>query len=163
MKKVKERVNLLIGLFIGMLLSSSVVYASSLINASDVVYDNTNSKLESTNVQGALDELIQKANLQSSSRNWSMQFGFNGVASQYTFVFKDNKIQTKGDATYKTYTFPDGTVRTSQGTSSPFPVTYTYLKSGYYNINGTWTYKEANSTSRQNYYDYVFWYEDLQQ
>ena len=163
MKNVKQKINLLIGLFIGMLLSSSVVYAASLVNASDVVYDNTNSNLESTDVQGALDELFQKANLQSSSRNWSMQFGFNGVASQYTFVFKDNKIQTKGDATYKTYTFPDGTVRTSQVTSSPFPVTYTYLKSGYYNINGTWTYKEANSTSRQNYYDYVFWYEDLQQ
>ncbi len=162
MNLIKNNIKFILGIIVGISFSASAVYAATQVNASDVVYDNTNSNLKSTDVQGALDELIQKANLQSSSRNWSMQFGFNGVASQYTFVFKDNKIQTKGDATYKTYTFPDGTVRTSQVTSSPFPVTYTYLKSGYYNINGTWTYKEANSTSTQNYYDYVFWYEDLQ-
>ena len=143
-------------------LSTSVVYASSLINASDVVYDNTNSNLVSTNVQGALDELIQKAN-QSSNRNWSIQFGRSGTATQYMMVFKNNNISSIEAKAYITYNFSDGAIRTSQVNSSPFPVTYTYLKSGYYNINGTWTYKEANSTSRQNYYDYVFWYEDLQQ
>jgi hypothetical protein len=144
------------------LLSTSVVYASSLINASDVVYDNTNSNLFSTNVQGALDELIQKAN-QSSNRNWSIQFGRSGTATQYMMVFKNNNIFSIEAKAYITYNFSDGAIRTSQVNSSPFPVTYTYLKSGYYNINGSWTYKEANTTTRQNYYDYVFWYEDLQQ
>ena len=153
----------ILGIILGIILSSSVVYASSIINASDVIYDNTKSNLLSNNVQDALDELISKANIISSSRNWSMQCGFNGTASQHTFVFKDNKFSSRGGATYTTYTFPDGNVRTSQVNSSPFPVTYTYLKSGYYNINGTWTYKEANSKSVQNYYDYVFWYEDLKQ
>jgi len=144
------------------LLSTSAVYASSLINASDVVYDNTNSNLVSTNVQGALDELIQKAN-QSSNRNWSIQFGRSGTATQYMMVFKNNNIFSIESKAYITYNFSDGAIRTSQVSSSPFPVTYTYLKSGYYNINGTWTYKEANTTTRQNYYDFVFWYEDLQQ
>ncbi len=147
---------------IGLICSSTVVYAASKINAVDVIYDNTNSNLISTNVKDALDELTTKANIISSSRNWSMQCGFNGTASQHTFVFKNNKFESRGGATYTTYTFPDGNVRTSQVNSSPFPVTYTYLRSGYYNINGTWTYKEANTTSNQNYYDYVFWYEDLQ-
>ena len=143
-------------------LSTSVVYASSLINASDVVYDNANSNLVSTNVQGALDELIQKAN-QSSNRNWSIQFGRSGTATQYMMVFKNNNIFSIEAKAYVTYNFSDGAIRTSQVNTSPFPVTYTYLKSGYYNINGTWTYKEANTTTRQNYYDFVFWYEDLQQ
>ena len=163
MKKVKQKINLLIGLFIGMLLSSSVVYAASLVNASDVVYDNTNSNLESTDVQGALDELIQKANLQSSSRNWSMQHGRPGNATQTMISFKNNTIESIESQAYIVYTFSDGAVKTTQSSTSPFPVTFTYLKSGYYNINGTWTYKEANSTSIQNYYDFVFWYGDLQQ
>ena len=163
MKKINKYINFIIGLFIGIIISSGVVYAATEIYAIDVVYDNTQSNLSSANVQDALDELVAKANLMSSSRNWSMQCGFSGTASQHTFVFKDNKFQSRGGATYTTYTFPDNAVRTSQVNSSPFPVTYTYLKSGYYNINGTWTYKEANTTSVQNYYDYVFWYEDLQQ
>ena len=38
------------------------VYASSTINGSQVTYDNTSSKLSSTNVQGAIDEIYANTN-----------------------------------------------------------------------------------------------------
>ena len=48
--------------------------------------------------------------------------------------------------------------------SSPFRKTYTFLKEGYYNINGTWTYKTANSTYiSASFAEYVYWFEDLKQ
>ena len=44
------------------ILTIASVYASSTINGSQVTYDNTSSKLSSTNVQGAIDEIYANTN-----------------------------------------------------------------------------------------------------
>ena len=44
------------------ILTIASVYASSTINGSQVTYDNTSSKLSSTNVQGAIDEIYSSVN-----------------------------------------------------------------------------------------------------
>lgn len=51
---------LLLGLVIGSLLSGITVYAVT-ISSSNVLYDNTNSGIQSTNVEDAIDELYKDA------------------------------------------------------------------------------------------------------
>ena len=62
MKKIgKFFMKNMIGILIGVLLSSVTVYAANYLYASsDVSYSNTASELSATNVQDALDELYQK-------------------------------------------------------------------------------------------------------
>ena len=61
MKKIKtilkSNLILIIGIIIGLLLCTSVYAATIYYNGIEVAYDNTNSGLASTDVQGALDEL----------------------------------------------------------------------------------------------------------
>ena len=57
----KKNYKILIGLFIGIFISITTVYAVTYIGSgSDLTYDNTSSGLTSTNVQDALDELYKK-------------------------------------------------------------------------------------------------------
>ena len=61
MKKfIKSNIKPVIAFVIGIIITGGVAYAANLI-ASDVTYDNTTSGLQSTTVQGALDELTAKA------------------------------------------------------------------------------------------------------
>ena len=56
----KKNYKILIGLFIGIFISITTVYAVTYVgSASDLTYDNTNSGLKSTNVQDALVELYK--------------------------------------------------------------------------------------------------------
>lgn len=59
MKIVKNNIKLIIGIIIGVVISSISVYALT-IASKDVSYDNINSGSESANVQGAIDELYEK-------------------------------------------------------------------------------------------------------
>mgnify|MGYP004469642067 CR=1 FL=1 len=59
-EKLKKNKRFLLGFLLGILISSGSVYAASIISK-DVSYDNSNSKLTSTNVQGAIDELYKTA------------------------------------------------------------------------------------------------------
>ena len=59
----KKNYKILIGLFIGIFISITTVYAVTYVGSgSDLTYDNTNSGLTSTNVQDALDELYKDKN-----------------------------------------------------------------------------------------------------
>jgi hypothetical protein len=60
MKKIKNSMVFIIGLIIGILFFGSITYASSSILSSNVYYDNSNSTLESTTTQEAIDELYFK-------------------------------------------------------------------------------------------------------
>ena len=57
---IKDNKKIFVGILIGMLISSGSVYAASIISK-DVSYDNSSSKLTSTNVQGAIDEVYKTA------------------------------------------------------------------------------------------------------
>ena len=60
---IKKNIKLIIGFILGAIMFTSLgVCAATLINGKEVKYDNTNSKLSSTNVQDAIDELYYKAN-----------------------------------------------------------------------------------------------------
>ncbi len=61
LKKIKEKIlnnkKYILGVITGILISGTTVYAATVISATNVSYSNTSSKLSSTNVQGAIDEL----------------------------------------------------------------------------------------------------------
>ena len=62
-KNVSTKVKVLAAFFLGSTLTGSAVYAATILfNADQVGFDNTNTSLSSTNVQGALDELYTRAN-----------------------------------------------------------------------------------------------------
>ena len=56
--------NIIFAFILGGILFSGVTYAATLL-ATNITYDNTNSGITSTNVQGAIDELYTKANSNS--------------------------------------------------------------------------------------------------
>lgn len=60
----------LLGFLVGVVVAGSGVYAATTILASNVTYSNTSSGLNSTNVQGAIDELYEKAKGSSTSSNF---------------------------------------------------------------------------------------------
>ena len=60
MKVIKKNYKLLIGFILGLLVAGTSVYATTVISSKDISYDNTTSKLSSTNVKDALDELQTK-------------------------------------------------------------------------------------------------------
>ena len=59
-KFIKNNYKFLIGVIVGLLLSGTGVYAANTIYSSNVTYDNSNSGLDATNVQDALDETYRK-------------------------------------------------------------------------------------------------------
>lgn len=63
-KKIKKnsKANFTTGIIIGIFITASGVYASTLINAKDVTYDNSTFDAPSTNVQDVLEDLYNKAN-----------------------------------------------------------------------------------------------------
>ena len=66
MKKfLKKNMKVIVFSIISSIITGSAVYAT-VINSIDVAYDNSNSTLEATTVQGAIDELSTKANNSSS-------------------------------------------------------------------------------------------------
>ena len=58
---MKKHNKFIIGIIVGLILSSVIGYAKTVLTSNEVVYDNTNSKLSSTNVKDAIDELNEKA------------------------------------------------------------------------------------------------------
>ena len=65
LKKLKDKIinnkKYILGIITGILISGTTVYAATVISASNVSYSNTSSKLSSTDVQSAIDELYTKA------------------------------------------------------------------------------------------------------
>lgn len=59
---IKNNLNLVFAFIIGALIAGTSAYATAVMSASDVGYDNTTSGISASNVQEALDQLDQKAN-----------------------------------------------------------------------------------------------------
>ncbi len=63
MKIIKNNIRIIIGILIGLTVSTTTVYAANMIFSShNITYDNSSSSLTSTDVKGSLDELFEKAN-----------------------------------------------------------------------------------------------------
>ena len=60
-EKIKKHYKFILGIVVGLVLSSLVAYAATAVASSNVSYSNTASGLSSTTVQGAIDELNEKA------------------------------------------------------------------------------------------------------
>ena len=60
-KLYKNNFKLVVAFILGLLIAGTGVYAQTVITSKDLVYDNTNSKLSSTNVGDAIDEVNTKA------------------------------------------------------------------------------------------------------
>ena len=59
-KFIKKNYKFIIGFVLGLVVASTSVYAANTIYSKNVTYDNSNSGLEATNVQDALDETYTK-------------------------------------------------------------------------------------------------------
>ena len=58
----KDNKKLIIGFILGAIIFTSIgVTAATILNSREITYDNTNSKLNATNLQDAIDELDRKS------------------------------------------------------------------------------------------------------
>ncbi|MBO5414973.1 MAG: hypothetical protein J6A17_05045 [Bacilli bacterium] len=69
MKILKKNYKFILGIIVGLIIAGTGVYAATILTSNQVSYDNTNSKLSSTNVKDALDELSTKAENTNSKDN----------------------------------------------------------------------------------------------
>ena len=85
MKKLfnHSKVNFVVGIIVGIIIMAGGVYAATLVNSKDVFYDNANSTLSSTNVQGAIDELYTK------SKNLLPRYAFGTPTDSSPTDFKE--------------------------------------------------------------------------
>ena len=108
--KLKKIFNNKIFVFIlgGLLFSVVSVYAVTYFPSNQVTYDNSSSKLSSTNVQGAIDELYKTCQAASSVSSGDYIYFYlptNNVDTQGFYRIPINggtatKIQESGDAQY---------------------------------------------------------------
>ena len=91
---------LIVGIIIGFVISSSIVYAvgNYVMSSSDVGYDNSNIELVSDNVQGALDELYQSCGSSSGCPDGYVCYEKINVLS----LFEDNAVRDDISSTYVT-------------------------------------------------------------
>ena len=54
------------GIFIGLIISSGIVYAATLIDSKDVTYTPSDSSFDVSNVESALDKLYEKIDIKSN-------------------------------------------------------------------------------------------------
>ena len=79
MKIIKNNYKFIFGIFTGLILASTFVYAATYIAASNQVsYNNADSGLTSTDVQGALDELYTMYNVNGSCPAGYTQYPLTG-------------------------------------------------------------------------------------
>lgn len=103
-KKVfKSKIFLLIlGIIIG---STTSVYAVTYFPSNQVTYNNSSSKLNSTNVQGAIDELYNTCKTASSGNNNFKSLVFIDNYDMIYFSTNDGiyGMKSNGDGLYKIY------------------------------------------------------------
>ena len=68
-KFIKNNIKLVIGIMIGLAIAGSIgVYAATVIASSSVSYDNSDSGLEATNLQDAIDEVYKNADIRKMKK-----------------------------------------------------------------------------------------------
>lgn len=107
-KFLKSNIKVLVALIIGMALAGTGVYAATVIASNQISYDNTSSKLTSTNLQDAIDEVYDNAMNKSHCPT-------NGTA--VTFKVGDYVKMTPSSTSFQTSTTYTG--YTSSQTINP--------------------------------------------
>ena len=72
---IKKNYKIMIGFMLGGIIFGTFVYAETVFKSSDIAYDNSSSGLTSTNLQGAIDELYEKANNRIKYDSSEIQIG----------------------------------------------------------------------------------------
>ena len=89
-KLYKNNFKLVVAFILGLLIAGTGVYAQTVLTSKEVVYDNTNSKLSSTNVKDAIDEVNTKATKKVEEAQASCPDGY--ICSKPSF--KDESWET---------------------------------------------------------------------
>lgn len=86
---MKKHYKFIIGIIVGLILSSVIGYAKTVLISNEVVYDNTTSKLSSTNVKDAIDEVNEKATTKLEEAKNSCPDGYecNKIFTPKYFAF----------------------------------------------------------------------------
>ena len=130
MKKViKKNYKFILGVIIGLIWSSGIAYAATILfESSEVSYDNTTSGLSATNVQSALDELYVESTTYQlfESRVSSIESKLYPVGSYYETSDSSLNPNTSFGGTWASTTIKDDYI-VEEGTS------------------GIWTYRKWNS------------------
>ena len=107
MLKKNKNYKILIGLIVGILFSSTVVYATgSILGASNTVtYDNSHSSLSATNVKDALDELYDRMNCPD---------GYTCVLPGDYISYTPSSTSYSIDSTKTNYTYGSQTINPSE-------------------------------------------------
>lgn len=72
---IKKNIKIMVGIIIGIILTGISAYAATIIDSKNVLYDNTTSGLDSTNVQEAINEVYKKADIRN----------YENIVSAYTY------------------------------------------------------------------------------
>ena len=109
MKKINIK-SFIIGIFIGVLISSGVVYAATLIDSKDVTYTPSDNEFDASNVETALNELYTKITTNTDELNSEVERLETELDSSSTvyYVGATTNITANNSTTYNIKTkFPN--------------------------------------------------------
>lgn len=119
LKNIKDKIinnkKYILGIITGILISGTTVYAATVISAANVSYSNTSSKLSSTDVQSAIDELKLKVDstvpidpdtfITNSSKNiYASSKGICIVKNNKLNCFKINNYENEREHALQVFT-----------------------------------------------------------
>lgn len=123
--RLKENNKVILAFILGILVSGITVYATTILSSSEVSYDNSNSGSSSNNVQGAIEELYEKQELNSGSctgenSNFIVAYTYNPSscitgaesACQVTTCYKNKDAGSCPAGTIIEYRVNNSTVKT---------------------------------------------------
>ena len=107
--KRRKNYKWIIGIMIGIILSLTGVYAATQYTSKNIYYNNEKSSLSSEDVQGAIDELAEKAKAHAGS---SCPSGYACIQKKTTLALGDYVSMTPTKSSYTTDTSKTGHSRT---------------------------------------------------
>ena len=102
MKKLDNKLQLTIGIIIGLLITATTVYANNLsFTAKEISYDNTTSGISKTSVQDAIDELCEDSKKCKKIKDNNIYFEYGdpttSSTTDYTTLGKNLFVALNGD------------------------------------------------------------------
>ena len=94
--KFKKNYKFILGTIFGVIISASSVFAAQVLTSDKVLYDNTNSKLSSTNVGDAIDEVNTKATTTVVSGHGSTSGETNFISRDKLYLLSPKEVWNSG-------------------------------------------------------------------